>query len=276
MNNLEQIAKEIRRLVIETVVPEVTHHIGSSLSEVEILTALYFEIMNINPADPEDENRDRFILSKGHGALALYCTLYKKGFFGKDVLDRFDKDNSEVIEHANHVIPGVELSTGSLGHGLCVGNGMALSFKKDKKANRVYVLMSDGELNEGSNWEAFMFAAHHKLNNLTAIVDLNGFQGYGASQKVMQTEPLREKLEAFGWDVAEVDGHNLNELVEDLKECKEKQKPQIVIAKTVKGKGVDFFEGKFESHYLSIDENKKKEILENLCETKKYLIEICH
>jgi len=152
-----------------------------------------------------------------------------------------------------------------LGHGLPVGNGFALGFKNDEKKNRVYVLMSDGELNEGSNWEAFLFAPHHKLNNLTAIIDYNKFQGYGAVKDVLDLEPLREKFQSFGWKVIEVDGHDFGQLNKAFEECKrESQKPQIIIANTIKGKGVKFFEGKFESHYLSLSKEKKKEILEEL------------
>lgn len=262
---LSDTAQNIRRIIIETVKPEITHHIGSSLSCIEILTALYFDVLNISVENWESQEKDYFILSKGHGALALYSTLFYKGFIDKKTLESFDCNGSFVCEHATTEVRGIELSTGSLGHGIPVGNGIALSLKNSHSLNKVYVLISDGELNEGSNWEAFAFAVQHKLNNLCVILDMNGWQGFGKTGEVLDLSPVKNKFEAFGLKVWEVDGHDINEIVKFLNECKEeKEKPQIILANTIKGKGISFMENKLESHYLSLSEKEKMEILKNL------------
>ncbi len=261
---LVQTAQKIRLTIIETVRPEITHHIGSSLSCVEILTALYFDVLNISVGNWESKEKDYFILSKGHGALALYSTLFHKGFVDKKTLESFDGNGSIVCEHVTREVKGIELSTGSLGHGISVGNGIALSLKNSQSLNKVYVLISDGELNEGSNWEAFAFASQHKLNNLCVILDMNGWQGFGRTCEVLDLSPLKDKFEAFGLKVWEVDGHKVNEIAKILNECKEeKERPQILIAKTIKGKGISFMENKLESHYLSLTEKEKMELLKN-------------
>lgn len=257
---------DIRKSIIEMAVPHETHHLGCSLDIVEILTVLYFDEMNVNPKDPKDPARDMFILSKGHGAAALYATLYKKGFFDEKLLHTYDRDGGILPEHASSAVPGVEFSTGSLGHGLPVAAGAALSFLRDKKSNRVFTILSDGELNEGSNWEALLFAGHHKLSNLIAIIDLNGFQGYATTEKVLDLSPLPQKFREFRWDTHEVDGHNIEEIKKVFKKIKKEniQKPHMIIANTTKGKGIAQFEGKFEAHYKSMSEEQQKAILEDL------------
>lgn len=265
-NQLEKIAAEIRKDIVRVLVPQESHHIGCSLSIVDTLTVLYFKVLNVSPDNPKDPNRDIFILSKGHAGVALYATLAKKGFFGYDLLTTYDRDGGLLPEHATSTVPGVELSTGSLGHGLPVGIGFALSFRAENKQNKVYVLLSDGELDEGSNWEAILFAGHHRLSNLTVIVDYNKFQGYGRTAEVLDLEPLRDKFAAFRWNTYETDEHNPRELIKVFNKIKKtaNNKPLAIIAHTVKGKGVPFFEGKFESHYHSITEETKQEILRTL------------
>jgi transketolase len=247
-------------------VPYESHHIGCGLGIVDILTVLYFDVLKINPKNPKDPKRDIFILSKGHGAAAVYATLFEKGFFSKKLLLTYDQNGGKLPEHASITVPGVEVSTGSLGHGLPIGIGYAVSFSNDKKKNQVAVILSDGELNEGSNWEAFMFAGHHNLSNLTAIIDANGFQGYSTTEKVLDLSPLSEKFKAFRWNVYKVNGNDIKALQEVFAKIKKNKngKPNCIIAKTVKGKGIPFFEGKFESHYKSVDEKTKQEIFKNL------------
>lgn len=224
--------------------------------------------MKTNPKNPQDPTRDIFILSKGHGALAVYAVLCDLGFISTDLFKTYDSDGSILPEHIHKEVAGVEASTGSLGHGLPISVGFALSFKNDKKKNRVYTVLSDGELNEGSNWEAIQFAAHHKLSNLTAIIDLNGFQGYSATKNVIDLHPLKEKFEAFHWQVVEVDGNNMDELEKMFKHIEEKNtmKPTVMLAKTVKAHGMPFYEGKFESHYHSVDAQMKEKMLSEMSE----------
>lgn len=265
-NNLPKISLSIRKKIISSLIPRESHHIGCSLSIVDILVYLYYEEMNVFPNDPKNKNRDIFILSKGHGALALYVTLYSKKFFDSKLLSTYDKNGGILPEHASTVAPGVELSTGSLGHGLPVGLGFATSLMNDKSNRRVFVLMSDGEFNEGSNWEAIMYAGHHKLKNLVVIVDLNKFQGYGTTKKILDLSPLNKKLADFNWETYIVDGHNFEDLESVFLQINKstQNKPKIIFANTIKGKGVPSLEGKFESHYKSLDEASIKEILLNL------------
>lgn len=263
---LQEKAKAIRKDILHMLVPQESHHIGCALDIVEIFTTLYFQEMHVNSVDSKDPTRDICILSKGHAASALYATLYEKGFFSRELLHTYDRDGGTLPEHASCEVPGVEFSTGSLGHGLPVANGMALSYLRDKKTNKVFCILSDGELNEGSNWEAFMFAGHHKISNLTVIVDMNGFQGYSTTEKVIDLFPLPRKLQEFRWDTHEVDGHDFKQLVDVFKKIKvEKiQKPHIIFAKTIKGKGVASMEGKFEAHYKSISAEQKQQLLKDL------------
>lgn len=264
---MEEIAKKIRKNLISIIIPKVSHHIGSGLSIVDILTVLYFKILNVDPKNPQDLNRDIFILSKGHAANALYSTLFEKGFIDENIFYSFDKDGGFLPEHVSKNVCGVELSTGSLGHGICVANGFAIASKNDKKNNRIYCLVSGGELNEGSNWEAFMFASQQKLDNLIVILDHNLYQGFGKGESILNIEPLRDKLTAFGFEVQEIDGHNFSEIEEALNKAKNNlnHKPHFIIAKTIKGKGVKMFEEKpYESHYTGLTEEEKQSILNNL------------
>ena len=251
--NYEKTAKEIRKMVLEMKFASQSSHIGSAFSCVDILTVLYFKILRINPEKPKAENRDRFILSKGHAGSALYATLAERGFFRKKILEDYCQNGKKLAGHATKdCVPGVEVSTGSLGHGLPIGAGMALAGKKDNKKYRVFVLMSDGECDEGSNWEAALFASHHKLDNLVAIIDYNKFQAFGKTNEILNLEPLKDKWTAFGWSVKEINGHNYSEIKESLKAIPfKKNKPSIVIAHTIKGKGISFMEGRLEWHYKS-------------------------
>lgn len=264
IKNLKLQAVNLRLKLIEALKPKVSHHIGCSLAIIDILNFLYECILKVNPKKPRDPRRDILILSKGHAALALYVVLCQEGFFSKTLLEKYDHDGGVLSEHVSTTVPGVELSTGSLGHGLPVGAGFALSYLNDKKNNKVYVLMSDGELNEGSNWEAFMFAGHHQLHNLIAIIDANGYQGYSKTKEVLDLSPLDKKLDSFNWNVYKVDGHSYENLIDVFQKIQgniKNGKPHVIIAKTVKGKGVSHFEDKFESHYKSIDADLKEKIL---------------
>jgi transketolase len=223
-------------------------HIASALSIADIIAVLYGQVMSLNPAFPEAKNRDRFILSKGHACVAVYAALAEIGFVGKDQLETYGADASWLMNHISHKVPGVEFSTGSLGHGLPVGVGKALSAKIRACSWRTFVLMSDGEFDEGSNWEALLFAAHHRLDNLTAIIDYNKLQSLDTVADTIALEPLADKLAAFGCHVAEVDGHDHDQLTEAL-ESRSSGKPVVVLAHTTKGKGVSFMEGRIEWHY---------------------------
>jgi len=217
---------------------------------VDILAVLYGKVMNIDCSKPKWEKRDRFILSKGHAGAGVYATLAECGFFPISELDNHYKNGSILSGHISHKgVPGVEFSTGSLGQGLPVATGMAMAAKIDNKTHRVFVVMSDGELDEGSNWEAFMFASHHYLDNLIVIIDRNRLQSMKSTEQTLRLEPLQDKLNAFGWNVEEVDGHNYKELFQSMKN--ESNKPKIIIANTTKGKGVSFMEGEVSWHYKS-------------------------
>ena len=225
-------------------------HPGGSLSAADIVTALFFGEMNIDVNNPKDENRDRFVLSKGHAAPVLYSALARKGYFPVEELQTLRKINSRLQGHPSmRYLPGIDMSTGSLGQGISSAVGMALAGKIDKKSYRVYTILGDGELEEGQVWEAAMCAAHYKLNNLTAFVDFNGLQIDGNIEDVMNPSPIDTKFEAFGWNTMIIDGHNMEEIfgaIEKAKECTDK--PTVVICKTVKGKGVSFMENQASWH----------------------------
>jgi transketolase len=260
--NYNETSKEIRKKIIKMKYESQEGHLGSALSCADILNALYFKILNIDPKNPSDENRDRFILSKGHAASALYAVLAQRGFFEENILNEYCKNGSELAGHPiKESVPGVEASTGALGHGLPMGEGIALAGKNDKKDYKVFVLMSDGECDEGTTWEAALFSAHNKLDNLIVIIDYNKWQAFGRTNEVLNLEPLAKKWEDFGWSAKEIDGHNFEELEKVLLSIPfEKGKPSIVIAHTIKGKGVSFLEDKLESHYKHLT----KEEYENL------------
>jgi transketolase len=249
-NELETKSIEIKRLIVETVTKAKGGHIGTSLSETDILTALYFHILNIDSTNFKNPDRDRFVLSKGHGSEGLYCTLAAKGIFPEANLAKYLTHESELTIHPTNHINGVEVNTGALGHGFSNAVGMALAAKKSGRKYRTFVLTGDGELQEGSNWEAAMSAAHFNLGNLTVIVDNNGLQLADRIEKTMRIEPLGEKFKAFGFDVHYVDGHSMPELTKTLDNLDYSgDKPHAIIARTTKGKGVSFMENIAEWHH---------------------------
>tara|TARA_B100001769_G_scaffold46547_2_gene33098 strand:- start:2222 stop:2965 length:744 start_codon:yes stop_codon:yes gene_type:complete len=229
-------------------------HVGSALSIADILAVLYTNI-NIDPKDPLHHERDRFILSKGHAGAAVYAVLAELGFFSKEVLDTHYQDGSILSGHVSHKgVPGVEFSTGSLGHGLSVATGFALAAKRRSLKFNSYALLSDGELDEGSNWEAILFAPHHNLDNLTCIVDYNKLQSLTTVKETLNIEPLKDKLLSFGWDVFDIDGHKHDHIKDAL--TAKATKPKFIIANTIKGKGVSFMENKVVWHYRSANEDE--------------------
>ncbi len=247
----EELAKYVRVKAIEMCSNGQSSHVGSVLSSADILAVLYSKILKYDANNPLQENRDRFILSKGHAGAGLYAVLAKCGFVNESILDSHYQNGSYLSGHVCHkLFPGIEFSTGSLGHGLPVSVGKSLAIKLKKLNSKVFCLMSDGELDEGSNWEAFLSASHHKLNNLVAIIDRNRLQSIEDTEKTLALEPLREKLISFGFNVAVIDGHchiTLKNTFENLSF----KKPNIIIANTIKGKGVDFMENKVLWHYRS-------------------------
>lgn len=245
LDQLQEITKEIRKDIVTMLTESASGHPGGSLSSVEILTTLYFNEMNVDPSKPNDPDRDRFVLSKGHAAPVLYATLAEMGFFDKSELMKLRKIGSILQGHPNmNYVPGVDMSTGSLGQGISTAVGMALAGKLDNKDYRVYTLLGDGELEEGQVWEASMCAAHYKLDNLTAFVDYNGLQIDGDISKVMNPNPIADKFVAFGWNVISLeDGHDLTAIKEAVEKAKNfKGKPTMIVCKTIKGKGVSFME----------------------------------
>lgn len=248
---LEKTALSIRRNILRLIKAGQTGHVGGALSSVEILTALYFKLMNVDPGNPSWTKRDRFVLSAGHKCLVLYATLAEKGFFDKSVLDTYGALDSKLPGHPNmHKLAGVETNTGALGHGLAIAGGMALGLKIDCTGARVFVVMGDGELAEGSNWEAAAAASMHKLENLIVFVDRNRLQISGPTVDVMSYEPLEDRWKSFGWSVKTIDGHDLNTIVNSVEQVPlEKGKPTVFIADTVKSKGLSFAEGKVGYHY---------------------------
>ncbi|WP_010294743.1 transketolase [Clostridium senegalense] len=245
LDQLQNITKEIRKDIVTMLTESASGHPGGSLSSVEILTTLYFNEMNIDPKNIHDPNRDRFVLSKGHAAPVLYSTLAERGFFEKEELMNLRKTGAMLQGHPNmNYVPGVDMSTGSLGQGISTAVGMALAGKIDEKSYRVYTILGDGELQEGQVWEAAMCAAHYKLDNLTAFVDFNGLQIDGDVSKVMNPNPIADKFEAFGWNVMVLeDGHDLKAIKEAIEKAKTvKGQPTMIVCKTIKGKGVSFME----------------------------------
>jgi transketolase len=248
-----EIAKRIRKHCIEMTHRANASHVGSSLSVADLLAVLYGRILRLDASDPSWDDRDRFILSKGHGCAALYAALAERGFFPVDWLETYYQDGSVLAGHATHKnIPGVEVSTGSLGHGLPIATGMALAAKRDSRNYSIICLLSDGECDEGSVWEAALFAPQHKLDNLVAIVDYNKIQSFGRVKEVIDLDPLAAKWTAFGWATREIDGHNLSDVERTLNQIPfERGKPSCIVANTIKGKGVSFMEDKLLWHYRS-------------------------
>ena len=246
------LAEKIRLHVVRMTSSGKSSHVGSALSIADILAVLYGKVMHYDPKEPKLKARDRFILSKGHAGAAVYAVLAEMGFFSTNDLKNHYQNGSVFSGHVSHKeVPGVELSTGSLGHGLGVGVGFALSAKLQKRNNRTFVLLSDGELDEGSNWEALLFAAHHKLNNLVAIVDYNKIQSLDSIENTLGLEPIGSKFSAFNWHVEAVDGHCHQSLAKALSESAPSEKPTVIICNTIKGKGVSFMENRVLWHYRS-------------------------
>ena len=263
---LNEIANVIRKDIVSMICKSKSGHPGGSLSAVEILTALYFDQMNIDPTNPKMEDRDRFVLSKGHAAPALYATLSERGYFDKEELNHLRQIGSMLQGHPDmKKIPGVEMSTGSLGQGFSVACGMAMAAKLDNAPWNVYALLGDGEVQEGIIWEAAMSAAHYKLDNMIAFLDYNGLQIDGDVESVMNINPIEDKFKTFGWNVITIDGHDFDQIFAALDMAKDTVgKPTMIIAKTIKGKGVSFMENQASWHGSAPSEEQLQQALSEL------------
>lgn len=261
--NTAELAKSVRVSSLKMVHEAGASHIASALSMVDILAVLYGEILDISPENLKNENRDHFILSKGHGCASLYATLAHCGFFDVLHLRDYGKDHSNLMNHVSHKVPGVEFSTGSLGHGLPFATGLALAQKLGGYEKRTFVILGDGELDEGSNWEALLFAAHHKLDNLSIIIDNNNLQSITTIEDTLNLYPLYDKFVAFGTNVTNVDGHDHEELKKTFY-ASNSGAPSVIIARTVKGKGISFMENDIAWHYKSPDKEHLNRSLEEL------------
>lgn len=266
IEEMKRVAKEIRRDIVRMTNAAGSGHPGGSLSSVEILTALYFNVMKNDPKNPNFEGRDRFILSKGHACPVLYSAMARRGYFPVEELMSLRKLGSRLQGHPDRKkLTGLEISCGSLGQGLSIAAGMAIGLKMDGKPQRVYCLMGDGELQEGQVWEAAMTASHYKLDNLCGIVDVNRLQIDGWTKDIMGLEPLADKWKAFGWNVVEVNGHDLEKVLDAFEGAKKvKEKPTIILAKTIKGKGVSFMENQAEWHGKAPNDEELKVALKDL------------
>ena len=250
--SLKEKARVVRELILTTAFEAGRGHIAPAFSLADVMTALYFNVLRVDPSNPTRPERDRCVLSKGHGCLVLYAVLAEAGFFPKETMATFCQDGSILAGHPDRLrVPGVELSAGSLGHGLSVGVGMALAGQYDNADYRTFVVLGDGELNEGSVWEAVMAGAHHRLRNLTAVVDRNRIQMTGRTEDIMRLDPLADKWRAFGWSVHELDGHCFEQLLAAFEAPADPDdgRPKVVIANTVKGKGASFMENRPEWHF---------------------------
>ncbi len=263
---LESKALKIRRNILRLMKAGKAGHVGGALSSTEILTALYFNLLNIDPANPKWKERDRFVLSAGHKCLVLYAALAERGFYDESVLDTYGALNSHIPGHPNmHKLPGVETNTGALGHGLSIAGGMALGLRMDRSQAKVYVVMGDGELAEGSNWEAASAASMHKLDNILVFVDRNKLQISGPTIDVMSYEPLDERWRSFGWSVRTIDGHDFEAIINNARDIPfEKGKPSVLIADTVKSKGLSFAEGKVNYHYWKATPEEMEQAVHDL------------
>ena len=263
---LNEIANVIRKDIVSMICKSKSGHPGGSLSAVEILTALYFDQINIDPTNPKMEDRDRFVLSKGHAAPALYATLSERGYFDKEELNHLRQIGSMLQGHPDmKKIPGVEMSTGSLGQGFSVACGMAMAAKLDNAPWNVYALLGDGEVQEGIIWEAAMSAAHYKLDNMIAFLDYNGLQIDGDVESVMNINPIEDKFKTFGWNVITIDGHDFDQIFAALDMAKDTvDKPTMIIAKTIKGKGVSFMENQASWHGSAPSEEQLQQALSEL------------
>ncbi len=267
VKKLKMQAEEIRKRLLQIVFSAKSGHIGGSLSSVEVETALYFHVMNIDPANPQDPNRDRFILSKGHSVEAYYAVLAAKGFISQEQLDTYGRFGSKLAGHPTKKVPGIELNSGALGHGLSVGVGLAIAAHMDNKAFRTFVLMGDGEQGEGSIYEAAMSASHYKLGNLVAIIDRNTLQISGLTENVMSLEPMRERWEAFGWEVIDVQGNEMEDLVKTFDGFDySTDKPKLIISHTTKGNGISYMEKVAKWHHGVPDEAQYQQALQEIDE----------
>jgi len=265
VKKLELYSEIIRKRLLDIVYSSKNGHIGGSLSSVEIETVLYFKIMNISPENKNDSNRDRFILSKGHSVEAYYAILEQAGFIDRKTVDTYGSFNSLLAGHPTKKVPGVELNSGALGHGLSYGIGLALAAKMDNKNYTSYVLMGDGEQGEGSIYEAAMSAGHYKLDNLVAIIDRNTLQISGKTENVMSLEPLRERWEAFGWEVFDVEGNDIKSLIDTFESLdKKNSKPKMLIAHTTKGCGISFMEKVAKWHHGIPNDEQYNEAIEEI------------
>lgn len=258
-------AGAIRRIVLEQSMRAHVGHIGSSLSIADIVASLFGDVLQIRT--PEDPDRDRFLLSKGHAALAVYAALHLRGWVSVEELETFCGDGSVLGVHPEHALSGVDFCTGSLGHGLSIGAGAALAARLQASARRVFVLLSDAECNEGSVWEAAMFAAHHRLSNLIAVIDLNGQQAFGKTRDILDLNPMLDRWRAFGWDARDIDGHDrgaLSGTLQSMRASDDDQRPHVLIAHTVFGKGVSYMERQLKWHYWPMSDNEFQTALAEL------------
>jgi transketolase len=239
-------------------------HIGGAFSIADVLSVLYCDVLNYNVSEPQWKERDRLFYSKGHACTILYSILNKCGFISDKMLDTFSKNGSYLTTHVNSKVPGIELSTGSLGHAMGVACGVALAGKLRKESWKTFCIVSDGELDEGSNWEAIMFAAHKELSNLTLIVDYNKIQSFGTVKEVMNLDPLMDKFKAFNFYILDIDGHDHNAILDALKDNRNGSMPKVIIANTIKGKGVDYMEHQLAWHYKSPDAEQLNNALSQL------------
>ncbi len=267
MENCKKLAKKIRIDSVKMTNAARSGHVGSMLSMADIIAVLYEKILNVDPENPKMEERDRFVLSKGHAAAAVYSALAYKGFIPEEWLSKYYCDDGKLMGHISHKLPGVEFSTGSLGHGLPVATGMAIAGRYAKSKRRIFVMSSDGDMNEGSTWEAIMFAAQEHLSNLTLIIDYNQVQALGHSEDIIDLRNLKTKLECFGWNVVEIDGHNVEEIYETLKKVPfDNNKPSAIIAKTIKCKGIPAMEDTVKSHYKYVADEDLESVIAALKE----------
>ncbi|MFY1636533.1 transketolase [Solwaraspora sp. WMMB335] len=253
--SLAPVAARIRSHVVDMCAGPEGGHLGGALSATEVLTALYFSVLNVDPSRPDDPQRDRFLLSKGHAAVGLYATLAERGYFPVEELADYGRPGTRLMGHPVRVVPGVEMPTGSLGHGLALACGFALAARYDRRTSRSFVLLGDGELQEGSVWEAAIAAVTLRLDRLVAVVDRNGLQLTGATQRIAAMEPLADRWRGFGWSVREADGHDADALAAHLAAAPwEPGRPSVLIARTVKGHGLPFLAGRAASHYMTLSE----------------------
>jgi len=264
---LKKLANTIRQDILKISHHGSIGHIGSAYSVTDILTVLYFSILKVSPNNPNSPSRDRLVLSKGHSCAALYSILYRKGFISKKTLYTYHLNNTNLPAHPKLSLSGVDASTGSLGHGLSLASGMALAGKLDQKSYRVFAILSDGECDEGSTWEAALVAAHQKLNHLTVVIDYNKIQAFGRTNQVTKLEPFKQKWLSFGWKVFEVDGHSISQLQKALTTPNAKNKPTVIIAHTILGKGVSFMEDDLGWHYWNPSDEQLKDGLKELKKT---------